>query len=143
MDSLLSRPYYSSYIQPRNRYFYFKKPDLSEASSLFKICLIYREKALRSLNKKRKPLQELDPNILPPQRKKVRPKTSRPKLQFIDQETRPEIRLVPIDLPPITFISPENTLPVLSQLETRLELLELRLEATPLQPQQLGFLILK
>jgi hypothetical protein len=64
MDSLLSRPYCSSCVQPRDRHFYFKKPDLGEAGGLFKTCLTCREKALRSLNKKRKPLQELDPNLI-------------------------------------------------------------------------------
>jgi hypothetical protein len=134
MDSLLSHPRYSLYIQARDRHFYFKKPDLSEASSLFKTCLACREYHKRSLNKKRKPLQELDPNIPSPQRKKRRPNTSRPKPQFTGQETRPEIRPIPTDPPFITLTSPENALPVLNQSETRPELPESRPEAAPLQP---------
>jgi hypothetical protein len=136
MDRLLSRPYCSSCIQARDRHFYFKKPDLGEAGGLFKTCLPCREK------KKRKPLQELDPNILLPQRKKARPKTSRPKPQFTGQETRPETRPthptrqeLPTDPPSTTLTSPENALPAPIRSGTRPELPESRPEAAPLQPQ--------
>jgi hypothetical protein len=97
MDSLLSRPRYSSYTQARDRHLYFKKPVLGKAGGLYKTCLACRngKSKSRSGGKKRKPLQELDPNIIPPQQKKARPETLQPKAQFTGQETRPETRPVP------------------------------------------------
>jgi hypothetical protein len=70
--------------------------------------------------------------MLPPQRKKARPKTLQPKAQFTGQETRPETRLVLTDLPSITLTSLENALLAPIQSETRPELPESRPEAAPL-----------
>jgi hypothetical protein len=66
MDRSLSRPRCSSCTQARDRHLFFKKPDLGEAGGLLKTCLICREITKKSLDKKRKALQALDPNIVPP-----------------------------------------------------------------------------